>query len=96
MIMQLTCNDCHSENTLLGFVVKEDLKHTKLAHLLETEIKTDDDFKKWLEGKLNNGSAYYKEDRLIVDNEEILCEFDRWEQNGCKCPECGSTNCEWF
>ena len=96
MIAQLVCNDCHSETSLLGYVTRDDLKYTKLAHLLETELKTDDDFEKWYKEKLKDGSAYYKEDKLMINGEEILCELDRWEQNGHKCPECGSTNCDWF
>ena len=96
MIAQLVCNDCHSETSLLGYATRDDLKYTKLAHLLETELKTDDDFEKWYKEKLKDGSAYYKEDKLTIDGEEILCELDRWEQGGCKCPECGSTNCYWF
>ena len=95
MIAQLVCNDCHSETSLLGYITRDDLKYTKLAHLLETELKTDDDFEKWYKEKLKDGSAYYKEDTLIIDGEEVLDEFQRWEQNGCKCPECGSINCYW-
>ena len=89
MIAQLICNDCHSENTLLGYTTRNDLKYTKLAHLLETKLKTDDDFEKWYKEKLKDGSAYYKEDKLIIDGEEILDEFQRWEQSDCKCPGCG-------
>lgn len=96
MIAELICNDCHATISLLGYVTREDLKYTKLAHLLETELKTEDDFKKWYKEKLNDGSAYYKEDKVIINGEEILCELDRWEQGGCKCPEYGSKNCEWF
>ena len=100
MIAELTCRDCNSITSLFGFKTREDLKYTKLAHLLETELKTEDDFEKWLKEKLEDGSAYYKEedyeeDKLIIDGEEVLDEFRRWEQSGCKCPECGSTNCYW-
>lgn len=51
MIANLICNDCHSETLLYGYVVREDLRYTKLAHLLETELKTDDVFDTWLDKK---------------------------------------------
>lgn len=98
MIAELVCNDCHCTTSLHGYVTRDDLKYTKLAHLLETELKTDDDFKKWLKEKLKDGSAYYKDKdyKLTIDGEEILCELDRWEQSGRVCPECGSKNCNWL
>ncbi len=95
MIAELICNDCHSETLLYGYVVREDLRYTKLAHLLETELKTDDAFDTWLDKKEKNGTAYYEKDKFIIDGEEVLDEFQRWEQNGCACPECGSKNCYW-
>lgn len=96
MIAQLVCNDCHSETSLLGYVTRDDLKYTKLAHLLETELKTDNDFNTWLDKKEKDGTAYYEEDKFIIDGEEVLDELQRWEQGDRKCPECGSTNCDWF
>ena len=103
MIAELICNDCHEITSLLGYNTRDDLKYTKFANLLETELKTEDDFEKWLDEKLNNGSAYYivdtstidREEILTIDGEEFLCELERWERSGRKCPECGSTNCYW-
>ncbi len=96
MIAELICNDCYSTISLLGYVTRDDLRYTKLAHLLETELKTDDNFDTWLDKKEKDGTAYYEEDKFIIDGEEVLDELQRWEQNGCKCPECGSTNCYWI
>ena len=96
MIAEVICKDCHSETSLYGYTVREDLKYTKLAHLLETELKTDDAFDAWLKSKEENGTAYHKEGKLIIDGIEVLDEFQRWEQNGCKCPNCGSKNCYWI
>ncbi len=55
MIAELVCNECHSETSLLGYVARDDLKYTKLTHLLETELKTDDDFEIWFKERSNDG-----------------------------------------
>ena len=83
MIAQIRCKNCDSETSAYGFVVREDLKYTKLAYLLDTELKTTEDFEIWLKSKKENGAAYYKEDKLIIDGEEVLDALQRWEQNGC-------------
>lgn len=92
MIAQIRCEDCDSEVSAYAYVIREDLK----AYLLDTELKTKEDFEIWLRSKREDGTAYYKKDKLIIDGEEVLDELQRWEQNGCKCPECGSKNCYWF
>ena len=104
MIAEIMCKDCHSETSVYGHVVREDLKYTKLASLLDTKLKTEEDFKIWLKSKEENGTAYYKKDKLrfegdeflIIDGEEVLNGFQRWEQSGRTCSECGSKNCFWF
>lgn len=95
MIAEVICKDCHSVTSLYGYVVREDLKYTKLAHLVKTELKTENDFDNWLKEKEKNGAAYFKDDKFVIDGEEVLDEFQRWEQSGCTCPECGSKNCYW-
>ena len=44
MIAQVVCKDCDSETSVYGFVTREDLENTKLAYLLDTELKTTKDF----------------------------------------------------
>ena len=95
MIASVICRDCGSMTSLYEYVVREDLKYTKLAYLLDTKLKTEEDFNIWLKSKEENGTAYFKEDKFIIDGEEVLDEFQRWEQSGCVCPECGSKNCYW-
>ncbi len=95
MIAEIICKDCNSETSVYGYVVRKDLKYTKLSYLLDTELKTEEDFNIWLKSKEENGTAYYKEDKFIIDGVEVLDEFQRWEQSGCTCPECGSKNCYW-
>ena len=96
MIAEIICEDCHSEISVYRHVVRDDLKYTKLAYLLDTKLKTEEDFNIWLRNKKENGTAYYKEDKLIIDGEEVLDGFQRWEQSGRVCFECGSKNCHWF
>lgn len=57
MMAQMICTNCHREIPLRGYVVKEDLKHTTLNHLLDMTLKTDDDFDNWLDKKRLDGSA---------------------------------------
>ena len=96
MIAELVCYDCHSETTLFGYVTREDLKYTELTHLLDNEIKTQEDFEFWIDTKKSSGEAVYDGDILKINGVEVLDEFQRWEKNGSRCPECGSKNCEWF
>ena len=104
MIAQIRCKDCDIETSAHGYVVRKDLKYTKLAYLLNTKLKTEKNFDAWLKSKEEDGTAYYKTDKLrfegdeflVIDGEEVLDEFQRWEQSGCKCPICGSKNCYWF
>ncbi len=99
MIAQMVCNNCHTEVPLRGYVVKEDLKYTALRHLLDTTIKTDDDFDNWLDEKRQEGSVTETVDNdsvLVVDGVEIFDEFQRWENNDCACPECGTKHCTWY
>ena len=97
MIADGYCEDCNEAFSLQGFSVPEDLQYTKFASLLGTIISSQEDFDNWVQEQIESGKGYYEEDTgyLIIDGEKILDEFDRYQENDCKCPLCGSKNNYW-
>lgn len=112
MYAQCVCKDCHKETSICGNFEKEDLKGTPLEYLLTpdfTDKAFNDWFNQMLsEHKIaGNGegiwawggtTGVYDEETNTMKTPEFLLpdEFDRWERDGEKCPECGSSNTYWF
>ncbi len=96
MTASLWCNNCQDFMSIYGFNVKEDLKYTKFAHLLGKEIKTEDDFEQWIKQQEDAGHVQHTDSgSLIIDGEYIYDAFERFNNNGEKCPICGSADCSW-
>lgn len=112
MYATCVCNTCHEVSNIGGGFVKEDLKGTPLEYLLTHDFKDSDFdkwFQQMLEEHkiATNGegvwawggkTGVYDEETNTMQTPEFLLldEFDRWQMEGSKCPQCGSSDTHWF
>ena len=94
MTIQVECNDCKMSTVLLGYLQNSDLKGTPFEYLLENK---DFNIDVWIDQMKEEGRGETKEGGIFYcDGIPLKDEYDRFFENGEKCPHCNSQNTQWY
>lgn len=100
-MIEVCCKDCGTEIPMACYNVPEDLNYVpELKKIYEEKEIHEESFFDWIKDQIDQGILTYGEFGqdypLFFKGIPFLNEAQRWERDGCKCPECGSTNTYWI